>query len=101
MAPVSKTDELNSLGSLILPSAAMTFPREYTEEEKQLWASGGLESLDPWTGRTFPGQAVYFYTDYENDDVRIPSWSYYDGDKYTSIWRDIAKKAFEIVEASL
>lgn len=50
-------------------------PKEYTEEEIQALIDGAkLEP--PHYGREGPlwGQRVYFYTDYDNDDVKTFPW---------------------------
>jgi len=52
-------------------------PKEYSEEEIQALVDSAVDSLYPAMGGRegpFWGQRVYFYTDYDNDDVRTFGW---------------------------
>ncbi len=67
-------------------------PKGYSEEDKQQLIDCAIIDPPPMGRDGVPFNNVYFYTDLENDN--IPS-------RFYGINQDIAKKAFEIVEASL
>lgn len=50
-------------------------PREYSEEDiKNLMDSAEIESVHGGREGPFWGQRVYFYTDYDNDNVKTFPW---------------------------
>ena len=60
-----------SLGYKMITEEQMSEPREYTEADIQsLINSAQLEPAMGGREGPFWGQRVYYYTDYENDDVR-------------------------------
>lgn len=67
--------------------------KEYKEEDKRMIENSG--QVEPSLKcRNFRDQCSFYYTDIENDNIKIDSWEW-------GGWDELAKKAFEILELGL